>query len=212
MNFTDQSTCKNDISPCTTALCNILNIVELRSRCQLELRTHILTQQVSGLDQGSSSVKFPAHGQLAFDDTVGCVQAPPATSKPEAPQPSQAAAAPTSQASVPAPTQAAASTAAPLPAPVATPPPTATPFAAGGPVAESPHAPSAPAAPPMPPSQPPQVTSLDPLNLLDAQEVLEMHSSSSAFHMLQDFHSPAVVCTTVLTSICIASVLAIVIA
>ena len=93
---------------------------------------------------------------------LGCVQASPASSRPETSQPSQAAAAATPQASVHAPTQAATSTAAPLPAPVAAPSPTVTPFAAGGPVAESPHAPSAPAAPPMPPSQPPQVKSLDP--------------------------------------------------
>ena len=91
----------------------------------------------------------------------GRVQAPPVSSRPEPSQPSQAAVAPTPQASLPAPTPAAASTAALLPAPVSAPSPTVTPFAAGGPVAESPHAPSAPAAPPMPPSQPPQVNSLD---------------------------------------------------
>ena len=137
-----------------------LHMVKYGCRCQLHHHTHISIQQEFGLDHGS--VVWGAYvWQTSIEMQLwGHVQASPVASKPETSQPSQAATAPLPQAPVPAPTQAAASTAAPLPAPVSAPSPAVTPFAAGGPVAESPHAPSAPAAPPMPPSQPPQVSSL----------------------------------------------------
>ena len=102
---------------------------------------------------------------LCIMTTTNFMQASPASSKAEAPQPSQAipaaaaSQAPQAQPQASAPVAAAAPTlvAAPLPAPVAAPSAAATPFAASAPVAESPHAPSAPAAPPMPPSPASQV-------------------------------------------------------